>query len=63
MTDIEKEQIGNVLSEMKIIKKRLGQLIGDIQHYVDREELSQNKIRIARMKLLKKNKESKKVLN
>ena len=63
MTDIEKEQIGNVLSEMKKIKKRLGQLIGDIQHYVDREHFSQDQIRIARIKLLKKNKESKKVLN
>ena len=42
MTDIEKEQIGNTLSEMKLMQKRLGQLISDVQHYVDRDRIKEN---------------------
>ena len=41
MTDIEKEQIGNTLSEMKLMQKRLGQLISDVQHYVDRDRIKE----------------------
>lgn len=42
MTDIEREQIGNALSEMKLMQKRLGQLINDVQHYVDRDRIKEN---------------------
>lgn len=50
MTDIEREQIGNALSEMKLMQKRLGQLINDVQHYVDLDRI---KVKHDRQKSIK----------